>query len=218
MQRARFPKVADSAHERRTHIIETTAALIAREGLAGISVRVVAEHAGCSRGLVEHYFRSKAELLEAANRWVNETYLARVAGAVGALGGLAALEARLRHLLPYTGQVLDEWRVRLEFWRQTGTNYSALADNNNEAFYAAYAQILADMRHARAHGEIPESVPVIEASELVLLLVIGIATACVGNELLRQPRPLDRRVEMILGMLKTGALGALRVGDPEIEY
>lgn len=58
----------------------------------------------------------------------------------------------------------------------------------------------------------------IEASELVLLLVIGIATACVGNELLRQPRPLDRRVEMILGMLKTGALGALRVGDPEIEY
>lgn len=52
----------------------------------------------------------------------------------------------------------------------------------------------------------------------MLLLVIGIATACVGNELLRQPRPLDRRVEMILGMLKTGALGALRVGDPEIEY
>lgn len=217
MKRARFPRVADTAHERRIHIIEVTAALIAQEGLAGISVRVVAEHAGCSRGLVEHYFRSKAELLETANRWVNETYLERVASAVGTLSGLAALEARLRHLLPYTGQVLDEWRVRLEFWRQTGTN-SALAEDNNESFYAAYTQILADMRHAQAHGEIPESVPVIEASELVLLLVIGIATACVGNELLRQPRPLDRRVEMILGMLKTGGLGALRVGDPEIEY
>ncbi len=217
MTRTRFPKVADTAHERRTHIIEATAALMAREGLAGISVRSVAEHAGCSRGLVEHYFKSKAELLGAADRWVNESYLARVENAVGDLHGLAALDARLRNLLPYTEAVLDEWRVRLEFWRQAGANSTA-ALHNSESFYAAYEQILADMRHAQAHGEIPGSVPLIESSELMLFFVIGIATACISTERLRQQRPLDRRIEMILGMLKNDTLGALRVGDPEVEF
>ncbi|HMV71795.1 MAG TPA: TetR/AcrR family transcriptional regulator [Pseudomonadales bacterium] len=217
MTRAPFPKVADTAHERRTHIIEATAALMARAGLAGISVRSVAEHAGCSRGLVEHYFNSKAELLAAADLWVNESYLERVANAVGDRRGLAALEARLRNLLPYTESVLDEWRVRLEFWRQAGAN-SATVLHNSESFYAAYEQILADVRHAQAHGEIPDSVPLIESSELVLFFVIGIATACITTERLRQQRPLDRRIEMILGMLKTDTLAALRVGDPEVEF
>ncbi len=115
MARTRFPKVSDTTHERRAHILAATAALIAREGLQGISVRTVADRAGCSRGLVEHYFRNKAELLLAANRSVNEAYLERVAGAVGDLAGLAALEVRLRKLLPYTQAILDEWRVRLVF-------------------------------------------------------------------------------------------------------
>lgn len=217
MRHTRFPRVADGTHERRIHIIESTAALIASEGLAGISVRSVAQHAGCSRGLVEHYFKSKTELLDAADRWVNESYLARVASEVGELSGLRALEARLRKLLPYTEAVLNEWRVRLEFWRET-TMDPAPEHYKSESFYAAYEQMLTDMRQAQACGEIHASVPLLETSELILFFVIGIATACLRTERLRQQRPLDRRVEMIIGMLKTGALAALRVGDPEIEF
>lgn len=220
MARTRFPKVSDTTHERRAHILAATAALIAREGLQGISVRAVADRAGCSRGLVEHYFRNKTELLLAANRSVNETYLERVAGAVGDLTGLAALEVRLRSLLPYTQTVLDEWRVRLVFWHQAGQEHTdpVLTKNNNESFYAAYNEILADVRYAQEHGEIPDTVPLIVTSELVLLLVMGIATACLGNAQLRQQRPLDRRVEMIIGLLKSGHVSALQVGDPETEY
>lgn len=217
MTRNRFPKVSDTAQERRAHILAATAALIANEGLESISVRTVAGRAGCSRGLVEHYFRSKAELLRAANRSVNEVYLQRVATAVGDLKGLAALEARLQHLLPFTQTVLDEWRVRLVFWRQAGTDPD-VAKDSNDSFYAAYSEILTDMRHAQEHGEIPASVPLIVTSELVLLFVIGIATACISNEQLRQKRPLDRRVEMIIGLLKTGHVSALQVGDPEKEF
>lgn len=212
-----FPRVADTANERRAHIIESTATLIARGGLAGISVRSVAQQAGCSRGLVEHYFKSKAELLDAADRWVNENYLARVASELGDLNGLTALETRLRKLLPYTDTVLNEWRVRLEFWRDQSMDPTP-ERHKNESFYAAYEQMLTDMGEAQANSEIPASVPVIEASELILFFVIGIATACIRNERLRQQRPLDRRVEMIIGMLKTGTLDALRVGDPKIEF
>lgn len=217
MDRRRFPKVSDTARDRRAHILEATAELIARGGLASISVRVVADRAGCSRGLVEHYFRSKAELLLAANRWVNETYLERVARAVGDLRGLAALEARLRNLLPYSESVMDEWRVRLVFWRQAGSD-PEVARGAHDSFKAAYNEILADMRHAQEHGEIPGSVPLIVTSELVLFFVIGIATACLSTARLREQRPLDRRVEMIIGLLKSGHVSALEVGDPETEF
>lgn len=216
MKPNRFPKVTDTTHARRHHIVTATAALIAREGLDAVSVRKIAEHAGCSRGLVEHYFESKAALLHAANEWVNESYLARVAAAVGERNGLSALEARLHNLLPYSDAVLDEWRVRLVFWRQHGG--TPLSANVNDSFYVAYQQILNDIRQAQANGEIPDAVPAIEVSELTLFFVIGLASACIGNERLRHQRPLDRRVEMMIGMLKTNTLGALRVGDPETEY
>lgn len=213
----RFPKVADSTEDRRRHIIHTATRLIAQRGLEGVSIRVVAEAAGCSRGLVEHYFRNKAELISAANQQVNETYLERIADKVGELQGMAALEAQLHNLLPYTEDVLDEWRVRTVFFRRSGLDPQT-ATHTNESFRHVYEEILAAMRQARAGGEIDASVPVQEASELILFVVIGIATACLLDETLRQRRPLDRRVAMMLGMLRSGSLAALQVGDARVEY
>jgi AcrR family transcriptional regulator len=212
-----FPKVADTAEERRAHIVEAAVQLIAQRGLAGVSVRTVADRAGCSRGLVEHYFRSKADLIMAANRRVNEAYLERLAAAMGSLNGLAALEAQLRNLLPFTTESLDEWRVRTVFFRQ-GSTEPLIAKDNNESFHAVYNEILGAMRHAQQHGEIPAWVPVLETSEMVLFFVIGVATVCLTSAQLREKRPLDRRVEMLIALLKTGNVIGLQVGDPEIEY
>lgn len=217
MPARRFPRVADSAAERRAHIVDSAAAIIADAGLEGLSVRTVAERAGCSRGLVEHYFRSKAELVLAANRRVNEAYLQRVARSTGALQGLAALEARLRDLLPFNDAVLDEWRVRAVFWRQASTD-PVIARDNNQSFAVGYEQFLSDIRHAQAAGEIPADVPVIEASEFLLLSLIGLGTATLGDRKLRTRRALERRIAMLLGLLRTGGLGGLVVGDPAVEY
>lgn len=217
MIQKRFPKVSDTAQERRDHIIESATQLIASDGLEGVSVRAVADRAGCSRGLVEHYFSNKAALLSAANRWANEAYLKRVAQAVGSLKGLAALEVRLGNLLPYTQAELDEWRVRLVFWRQTSTDTEP-EQEYNRAFHPVYREILADMLYAQDQGEIPASVPLLETSELMLFFVIGLGTTCLRTPQLREKRPLNRRVEMILGLLKSGNVSALQVGDPNVEY
>ena len=217
MVQKRFPKVSDTAQERREHIIESATQLIASHGLQGVSMRAVADRAGCSRGLVEHYFSNKAALLSAANHWANETYLKRVAQAVGSLTGLAALEVRLGNLLPYTQAELDEWRVRLVFWRQASTD-TAPEQEYNLAFHPVYREILADMLYAQRQGEIPVSVPILETSELVLFFVIGLGTTCLRTSQLREKRPLDRRVEMLIGLLKSGSVSALQVGDPNVEY
>lgn len=216
MKRA-FPKVSDTAQERRTHIIESAIRIIASEGFAGLSVRTVADQAGCSRGLVEHYFKNKASLIIAANNWANETYMARVSQAVGEQKGLSALKIRLQQLLPYEEKILNEWRVRVAFWQQA-TNDQLIVANNLESFRSVYDAILEDMRCAQDEGEIAASVPIIEASEMVLFIIIGIATVCLSNADLREKRPLDRRVEMILRQLTLGDLTGLQVGDPNVEY
>lgn len=216
MREKSFPRVVDTTNERQAHISEAATRVIARKGLAGLTVRAVAEEAGCSRGLVEHYFRNKEALTVAANDWANETYLQRVAAAVGERKGLPALEVRLKELLPYSEQVLDEWRVRVAFWQ--GVNNPLVEVSTQQSFRLVYEEIWQDMRLAQAGGEIADHVPVRVTSEMVFIMVVGIATLCINDSKLRQPKALDRRVAMMLGLLKSGDLSALQVGNPDVDY
>ncbi len=217
MSEKSFPKVSGTINERQTFITEAAIRVIASKGFAGLTVRAVAAEAGCSRGLVEHYFRNKAALISAAHDWANETYLQRVATAVGDLTGLVALQVRLEELLPYSERTLDEWRVRVALWQQEA-NDAALQPSNRRSFYGVYDEILEDMRCGQAMDEISATVPIEVTSELILMFIVGIATLCLTDTRLRQRKSLDRRVQMILGMLKTGNLSALQVGDPKVDY
>lgn len=212
-----FPHVSDSTQERREHIIKAATEVIAKDGLAALSVRAVATAAGCSRGLVEHYFRNKNALLVASNEWANAAYLERVQAAVGAQTGIRALELRLRNLIPYTEISYAEWKVRTAFWHQ-GVTLPLVEESNNRSFYAIYNAILDDMRQAQAAGDIPATMPIRVTSELLLMTVIGLSMSCVHNPRLRQQGPLDRRLAMFFGFLTTGDVRTLEVGDPETEY
>lgn len=217
MPESAFPKASDGTAERQAHILAATTRIIARKGFSGLTLRAVAEEAGCSRGLVEHYFNSKSSLICGANDWANTTYLDRVAASVGERRGLTALEIRLRELLPYSEATLDEWRVRVAFWQETKT-HPQLENDTQQSLYAVYEEILGDMRHAQAAGEIAGTVPVRVTSEMVFIMIVGIATICLNDSRLRLHKSLDRRVTMIMGILKSGDLSALQVGNPEVDY
>ena len=60
-------------------IAEATCLVIDREGLAGASLRRIAQELDCTTGLIQHYFASKDELLVAAMRRAH-THLSRDAG------------------------------------------------------------------------------------------------------------------------------------------
>lgn len=68
---------------------EATWAVMAESGLPGLTVRAVAERAGCSTGLVFHTFPSKEALLAHARQMMFERAAARV-DAVEELGGSAS--------------------------------------------------------------------------------------------------------------------------------
>jgi AcrR family transcriptional regulator len=59
-----MPKQVDHA-ERRATLARAALRLCAREGLAAVTVGLVAREAGISKGLVQHYFPAKADLLRA---------------------------------------------------------------------------------------------------------------------------------------------------------
>lgn len=57
-----MPKKVDR-HERRTLIADALMRVAARQGLEAVSLRHVAAEAGVSPGMVQHYFRTKDEMM-----------------------------------------------------------------------------------------------------------------------------------------------------------
>ncbi len=57
---------------RREQICRAAAAVIAREGFAGSTMRMVAEEAGVSTGMLNHYFANRQDLLTQALVFVSE--------------------------------------------------------------------------------------------------------------------------------------------------
>jgi hypothetical protein len=123
----------------------------------------------------------------------------------------------LRNLLPYNKTIEDEWKVRIAFWHQ-GITMPSVEETNNRSFYTVYSAIMEDMREAQAAGEIAAKIPLRVTSELLLMTVIGLCTSCMNDAKLRATKPLDRRMEMLWGFLKTADVAAFEVGDPEIDY
>ena len=73
----RSPTVHDSDLSTRTKIREAALALFGAEGFA-VSVRAIADAAGCSAGLVIHHFGNKDGLREAVDQSVIDTLLLRI--------------------------------------------------------------------------------------------------------------------------------------------
>ncbi|GAA1242678.1 TetR/AcrR family transcriptional regulator [Pseudonocardia aurantiaca] len=107
------PKQVDHA-ERRALIADAVLAVIARSGLEEASVRHVAAEAGVSVGMVQHYFRSKDEMMRFALERISAGVEERLSG-VGELSARAMLRALFLQLLPLDEQRTREGRVALEF-------------------------------------------------------------------------------------------------------
>jgi TetR/AcrR family transcriptional regulator, transcriptional repressor of bet genes len=96
---------------RREQICRAAATVIAREGFAGTTMRMVAEEAGVSTGMLNHYFTNRQDLLVHALEFVSERAHVRM---VEAIEGLPPGRERLVELLD---AVLADEREMAETWR-----------------------------------------------------------------------------------------------------
>lgn len=107
-----MPKIVD--HDaRRAEIARALWRVIAREGVEGASVRVVAAEAGCSLGAVRHYFTTQDELMAVATELMIAAVRDRVLTQLARPPGPSRAAALMAQLLPLDAQREVEVRVWL---------------------------------------------------------------------------------------------------------
>ncbi|MGS2618408.1 TetR/AcrR family transcriptional regulator [Micromonospora sp. LZ34] len=130
-----MPKKVDR-HERRTLIADALMRVAARQGLEAVSLRHVATEAGVSPGMVQHYFRTKDEMMTFAMGVVRDRSQARINDAVSRLGDDPSprqlLRAMITSLLPLTEESRADGRVALAFLAYTAVRPEAAAGMRDE--------------------------------------------------------------------------------------
>jgi len=174
-----MPRIVDH-EQRRAEITEAAALLIAEGGLEAATIREIARRSGHSKGIVEHYFDGKQELIEAALGWANQRYIERAERATRGIRGLAALRARLCATIPATSALKAEWRVRLLFWSQAAID-PELRRQQAARTRDAIESFAADLEDARDLGEISPSAPLDRLARHVLFSAAGLSCAILHN-------------------------------------
>ncbi len=198
-----MPKIVDR-ELRRAEVIEATWRLMARVGIDRVSIRDIAAEAGCSTGVIGHYFRDKDEILLTALRLVWSRERERIAERTAGRRGLAALEAVVGAVLPVGDEQTLEMAVWVSFWGRAFGD-PVLADEQRR-YYAEWLALL--RRHlddGRRAGELAAGLrPADEARRLAAVIdglaiqaVFGpedlgpgrlLALACAHLDALRPPR------------------------------
>ncbi|MEU4566129.1 TetR family transcriptional regulator C-terminal domain-containing protein [Micromonospora sp. NPDC023956] len=125
-----MPRKVDH-QERRSLIADALMRVAADRGLEAVSLRHVAAEAGVSAGMVQHYFRTKDEMMAFALDVVRERNQIRVNAALARLGDdpppRLLLRTMIAALLPLDEQTRDDGRVALAFLAYTAVRPSAAA-------------------------------------------------------------------------------------------
>lgn len=165
-----MPKQVD--HEaRRQRIADAVCRVAAQQGLEGASLRHVAAEAGVSMGQVQHYFRTKDEMLLFAFHTLSARVERRLGATAQALVHPPSTRALLRALLVAMVSTDDEGRSEAPLW--VAFLARAVVEPSLAALlrHGALVAFAADhLRSAQEAGEVPRSLdPELEATSLFAL-------------------------------------------------
>lgn len=178
----RVPKKVDH-HQRRTLIADALMRVAAERGIEAVSLRQVAAEAGVTSGMVQHYFRSKEEMMTFAMDVVREKVVVRLtADDPGDDAPVAELvRALFVQLLPLDEARRIEGRVALAFLAyaaghpEVGT--SVRADN------ALLRALVAErIRASQADGQVRTDLDPEHAATALLALVEGLGMQTLSGD------------------------------------
>ncbi|MCW3842095.1 TetR family transcriptional regulator C-terminal domain-containing protein [Micromonospora yasonensis] len=198
-----MPKRVDHG-ERRALIADALMRVAAEHGLEAVSLRHVAAEAGVSPGMVQHYFRTKDEMMTFALAVVREHSEARVTRAAAALGDHPAPRTLLRtmlvELLPLDEARRADGRVALAFLAYTAVRPSVAAALHQGT--AALLDFLArQIRAAQATRPIDQRVDPDRAAVGLLAVMEGLGIYLLGGHYPAETAlaALDSHLDLICG-------------------
>jgi AcrR family transcriptional regulator len=156
----------------REHVTSLAARLVAREGVAALTFRRVAEAAGSSTAIVSTYFTDKRDLLLSTFRAAASRTTIRFEAAIDAGG---SLQDCLEAWLPLDEDRLTDWRVILAFWgvAVTDPELAAVQDGHVGRARVRVEKLLRSERGADSPAERER------LAQQILALMLGIALQAV---------------------------------------
>jgi AcrR family transcriptional regulator len=156
----------------REHVTSLAARLVAREGVAALTFRRVAEAAGSSTAIVSTYFTDKRDLLLSTFRAAASRTTIRFEAAIDAGG---SLQDCLEAWLPLDEDRLTDWRVILAFWGVAVTDPELAAVQDGHVGRAR-VRVEKLLRAGRGH-DLPSEPE--QLAQQILALTLGIALQAV---------------------------------------
>jgi TetR/AcrR family transcriptional repressor of bet genes len=170
------PKQVDH-QQRRRHIGEAVLRLIASRGLEAASLRNVAAEAGVSMGTVQHYFTSKQEMLDFAQRHNYERATVRIPPLIAAVpeprSARAMLRALLIDLLGFEGESREGARLGAAMLAYAVIDPQAAATART-AYDGVAGFLAAQLRAAQADGGLPAHLDPDRAARHLYAVVEGL--------------------------------------------
>jgi AcrR family transcriptional regulator len=168
-----MPKIVDW-DERRDEILSATWKVIARDGITAATIRAIAKEAGCSRGILGHYFDDKADILGSALLLSHRRVGARMAAAASGLAGLRALRAVMLEALPLDDRRDLEAQIEISFWGRALGN-AALSDLQHSEFERLCGRLRGHLQEAAEIGELRDDCDLGLATHELVVLIDGLS-------------------------------------------
>jgi AcrR family transcriptional regulator len=192
-----MPKRVDP-RERRRRIADALMRVAGEHGLEAVSLRHVAAEAGATTGMVQHYFRTKDEMVLFALQAVSDNSTARIEAAVAALGAAPTprdlLRAMFLEILPLDQTRRADGRVALAFLAYAAVRPAVAEAQRRSA--AGLRDFVADQIRAAGRTDDP-----VQAATTLTALVEGL-----GIHLLSDVYPpetavaaLDAQLDAVFG-------------------
>jgi AcrR family transcriptional regulator len=168
-----MPKIVDW-DQRRDEILSATWRVIARDGIAGATIRAIAKEANCSRGILGHYFDDKADILGSALVHSHRRVGARMTRASAGLAGLDALRAVMLEALPLDERRDLEAQIEISFWGRALGN-APMRDLQHSEFDRLSALLRGHLDEAAQQGELGAGCDPDLATHQLLVLIDGLS-------------------------------------------
>ncbi len=172
-KRGVVPKIVDW-DARRDEILDATWRVIARDGLVNTTVRAIAREAGCSQGILSHYFNDKHDILAAALLMSHRRVRERTEKKVEGLKGIAALRIAMLEALPLDAERDLEARIEVSFWGRIVSDQELGELGRNEV-NQLWARLGSHLLEARELGELDDDLDIELATHELVMLIDGLS-------------------------------------------
>jgi len=166
-----LPRIIDH-EQRRREIAAIVENILYEHGTEALTIRDVAERAGCSTTIVSHYFRTKLEMLV----FTNQAARGRGEGLLAtAVKTQASILQTMNSLLPTNEAMKTAWHTCVAFWGMTPQDARVTAEWY-EGVSEAHSLFEDLVRIGQQAGEVDPSLKIEQAANMLQVIINGISS------------------------------------------